>query len=117
MVNPLWLHTLVVVHETGSFTRAAERLDLTQAAVSQHISRLEAEFGTLLLRKPRQLELTPRGLVLLDFARQQAQAAEQLRARLSDDDPSACCSIPCCSTSNRSTPDSPSSTASPPPPT
>ncbi|WP_429026653.1 LysR family transcriptional regulator [Aeromonas veronii] len=87
MVNPLWLHTLVVVHETGSFTRAAERLDLTQAAVSQHISRLEAEFGTLLLRKPRQLELTPRGLVLLDFARQQAQAAEQLRARLSDDDP------------------------------
>ncbi|MEN3757864.1 LysR family transcriptional regulator [Aeromonas veronii] len=87
MINPLWLHTLVVVHETGSFTRAAERLDLTQAAVSQHISRLEAEFGTLLLRKPRQLELTPRGLVLLDFARQQAQAAEQLRARLSDDDP------------------------------
>ncbi|MFM5641778.1 LysR family transcriptional regulator [Aeromonas veronii] len=87
MVNPLWLHTLVVVHETGSFTRAAEQLDLTQAAVSQHISRLEAEFGPLLLRKPRQLELTPRGLVLLDFARQQAQAAEQLRARLSDDDP------------------------------
>lgn len=87
MVNPLWLHTLVVVHETGSFTRAAERLDLTQAAVSQHISRLEAEFGPLLLRKPRQLELTPRGLVLLDFARQQEQAAEQLRARLSDDDP------------------------------
>ncbi|MGL6265540.1 helix-turn-helix domain-containing protein [Aeromonas jandaei] len=42
MVNPLWLHTLVVVHETGSFTRAADRLDLTQAAVSQHISRLEA---------------------------------------------------------------------------
>lgn len=87
MVNPLWLHTLVVVHETGSFTRAADRLDLTQAAVSQHISRLEAEFGPLLLRKPRQLELTPRGLVLLDFARQQAQAAERLRARLSDDDP------------------------------
>ncbi|MFQ1778751.1 LysR family transcriptional regulator [Aeromonas veronii] len=87
MVNPLWLHTLVVVHETGSFTRAADRLDLTQAAVSQHISRLEAEFGPLLLRKPRLLELTPRGLVLLDFARQQEQAAEQLRARLSDDDP------------------------------
>ncbi|MFE8729834.1 helix-turn-helix domain-containing protein, partial [Aeromonas hydrophila] len=31
MVNPLWLHTLVVVHETGSFTRAADRLDLTHA--------------------------------------------------------------------------------------
>ncbi|MGL6414927.1 LysR family transcriptional regulator [Aeromonas veronii] len=33
-------------------------MDLTQAAVSQHISRLEAEFGPLLLRKPRLLELT-----------------------------------------------------------
>lgn len=87
MINPLWLHTLLVVHETGSFTRAAEQLDLTQAAVSQHIQRLEAEFGPLLLRKPRQLELTPRGLIVLDFARQQAQAAERLRARLSDDDP------------------------------
>ena len=111
MVNPLWLHTLVVVHETGSFTRAAEQLDLTQAAVSQHISRLETEFGPLLLRKPRQLELTPRGLVLLDFARQQAQSPCPPRAAL------VCCSIPCCSTSNRSTPDSPSSTALPPPPT
>ncbi|PJG59035.1 LysR family transcriptional regulator [Aeromonas cavernicola] len=87
MVNPLWLHTLLAVHDTGSFTRAAERLDLTQAAISQHISRLEAEFGTLLLRKPRQLELTPRGIMVLEFARQQQQASAQLRARLCDDDP------------------------------
>jgi DNA-binding transcriptional LysR family regulator len=127
MVNPLWLHTLVVVHETGSFTRAADRLDLTQAAVSQHISRLEAEFGPLLLRKPRQLELTPRGLVLLDFARQQAQAAEQLRARLSDDDPHrgaitlttpgsiGLLLYPCCSISSRCIPDSPSAPLCPHP--
>ena len=87
MINPLWLNTLLVVADTGSFTRAAEQHGLTQAAVSQHIQRLEGEFGTLLLRKPRRLELTPRGLVVLDFAQQQRAAAEQLRARLSDDDP------------------------------
>lgn len=87
MINPLWLNTLLVVHETGSFTRAAAQLDLTQAAISQHIQRLEAQFGPLLLRKPRQLEPTPRGLLLIEFARQQQQAAAQLQAQLLDEDP------------------------------
>ena len=87
MINPLWLRTLRCVHETGSFTRAAEQLDLTQAAVSQHIQRLEAQCGPLLLRKPRQLELTPRGQLVLEFARQQDEASERLRAQLTEDDP------------------------------
>ena len=78
MLNPLWLKTLIAIQETGSFTRAAERLDLTQAAVSQHIQRLEAECGPLLLRKPRQLELTPRGLRVLAYAREQQRASERL---------------------------------------
>lgn len=87
MMNPLWLNTLLKVYETGSFTRAADQLDLTQAAVSQHIQRLEEEFGRLLLRKTRPLELTPQGAIMLDFARQQQVAYARLRARLSDDDP------------------------------
>lgn len=89
MLNPLWLKTLVAIQETGSFTRAAERLDLTQAAVSQHIQRLEAECGPLLLRKPRQLELTPRGLRVLAYAREQQRASERLYAELSEDNPHA----------------------------
>lgn len=87
MLNPLWLRTFIVINETGSFTRAAEHLDLTQAAVSQHVQRLEAELGPLLLRQPRRLELTPRGRMVLAFARQQALACAQLRATLADDDP------------------------------
>lgn len=87
MINLLWLKTLLMVHDCGSFTRAAEQLDLTQAAVSQHIQRLEAEFGTLLLRKARKLEVTPRGLVVLEYARKQEQAAASLRATLLDEDP------------------------------
>ncbi|EKS7791851.1 LysR family transcriptional regulator [Edwardsiella piscicida] len=89
MLNPLWLKTLIAIQETGSFTRAAERLDLTQAAVSQHIQRLEAECGPLLLRKPRQLELTPRGLRVLAYAREQQRASERLYAELSEDNPHA----------------------------
>ncbi|MGL6421221.1 helix-turn-helix domain-containing protein [Aeromonas caviae] len=104
-------------------------MDLTQAAVSQHISRLEAEFGPLLLRKPRQLELTPRGWCCSTSPasrRRPPNSCEPvslmttLTAAPSPSPPPAalaCCSIPCCSISNRSIPDSPSSTALPPPPT
>lgn len=47
MINPQWLHTFAVLVEKGNFTRTAEAIGITQAAVSQHISRLEEEYGTL----------------------------------------------------------------------
>ncbi|UVW28514.1 LysR family transcriptional regulator [Massilia sp. H6] len=87
MLNPQWLRSFDAVAEAGSFTRAAEQLGLTQAAVSQHISRLEDEFGPLLLRRPRQLDLTPAGHALLACHAEILAAERRLRARLSDDDP------------------------------
>lgn len=49
-----------------SFTRAAEELGMTQAAVSYQIRLLEERVGTpLFLRKPRQIELTEAGSRLL----------------------------------------------------
>lgn len=49
-----------------SFTRAAEELHLTPAAVSQHIKNLEQRFGVKLFRRlPRGLALTDEGLALL----------------------------------------------------
>ena len=61
MTNPQWLHTFSVLVEKGNFTRTAEAIGITQAAVSQHISRLEETYGTLFLRRTRQLEITPIG--------------------------------------------------------
>lgn len=84
--NPLWLRSLLAVAELGSFTRAAEKLDLTQAAVSQHLQRLEAEYGELLIRRPRHIELTPRGRKLLAYAREIEAAAARLATRLADED-------------------------------
>lgn len=84
MLNPQWLRTFVKVAELGSFTRAAEQLDLTQAAVSQHIGHLEDQLGPLLIRRPRALELTPAGHALGDYCAELAQADERLQARLSD---------------------------------
>ncbi|NGP18641.1 LysR substrate-binding domain-containing protein [Devosia aurantiaca] len=61
-----------------SFTRAAEELGMTQAAVSYQIRLLEERVGTpLFLRKPRQVELTAAGLRL---APEVAQAFELLRS-------------------------------------
>lgn len=67
------LHKLEVfqaVVETGSFSLAAERLFLTQAAVSQHIKELEASLGTVLfMRGRRGVTPTASGQILTDYTR------------------------------------------------
>ena len=85
MLNRQWLRSFAALADTGSFTRAAERLGLTQAAVSQHLGHLEDELGPLLIRRPRQIELTPAGRTLLQYCFEVEQADRRLQARLSDD--------------------------------
>lgn len=60
------LRVFEAVGRTGSFTRAAERLNLTQSAVSRQVRRLEDELGEpLLIRHHHRLELTASGALLL----------------------------------------------------
>lgn len=82
MVNPQWLTSFAMLAELGNFTRSAERLGLTQAAVSQHIRYLEQQFGTLFIRHHRHVELTPAGSALLDYQRELERAGRALDARL-----------------------------------
>lgn len=64
------LQTFAAAAERESFTRAAEALELTQAAVSQHISALEAELSVeLFLRQRRGVQLTDPGRTLYEYAR------------------------------------------------
>lgn len=84
MVNPQWLRSFAAVAEHGNFTRTADRLGVTQAAVSQHIRHLEERFGALLIRHPRHVELTPAGMALLAYCKDIEQAGNRLQARLSD---------------------------------
>ncbi|MCS6096320.1 LysR family transcriptional regulator [Shewanella baltica] len=86
MINPQWLHTFAVLVEKGNFTRTAEAIGITQAAVSQHISRLEEEYGTLFLRRPRQLEITPIGENLLTYVKDVECAQKRLQQKLIHDD-------------------------------
>jgi DNA-binding transcriptional LysR family regulator len=62
------LRTFYEVATTGSFTRAANRLYLTQPAVTQQIRALESELGfPLFERRGRKLRLTPAGEALLAY--------------------------------------------------
>jgi DNA-binding transcriptional LysR family regulator len=86
MLNAQQVTTFAQVAKLGSFTRAAESLDLTQAAVSQQVQQIERELGPLLLRKGRRLELTPAGLALEAYAREMSDTEQRLRQTLTRDD-------------------------------
>jgi len=71
------------VAEEASFRRAAERLHLSQPAVSQQIHALEEELSaTLFDRGKGRIRLTGAGAVLLRYARKGARLAEEARAAL-----------------------------------
>ncbi len=64
------LRAFLAVLDTGGMTRAAERLDVTQSAVSWKIKRLEERVGRpLLIREGHNVRPTRDGRALLDDAR------------------------------------------------
>lgn len=71
------LKTFVAVAQEGNLSRAAERLFLSQPAVSAQIKALEEELGlALFLRTPRGMETTPAGLSLRERAEATLKSAE-----------------------------------------
>lgn len=65
--------TLLAVVETGSYTKAAQKMNLTQPAVSHQIRLLESEFDIkLFYRAKNKLKLTPQGKILVQYARRAA---------------------------------------------
>ncbi|MBT9458727.1 MAG: LysR family transcriptional regulator ArgP [Burkholderiaceae bacterium] len=64
------LQCLAALADEGNFERAAQRLNITQSAVSQRLRALEAQVGQLLVIRTRPLRLTEQGKLLLRLARQ-----------------------------------------------
>ncbi|KAF2394205.1 LysR family transcriptional regulator [Pseudomonas frederiksbergensis] len=78
------LQALVEVADSGSFTQAAQKLCLTQSAVSRQIQQLESHFGVpLFVRSSRSLQLTVEGGQVLTSARQILEQLKTLEDRLS----------------------------------
>jgi DNA-binding transcriptional LysR family regulator len=64
------LRAFTTIAETGTFTAGAQRVHVTQAAISMQIRQLEMEVGAqLFIRAPRRVMLTEAGEVLLERAR------------------------------------------------
>lgn len=77
-INTDSLHAFLTTSETGSFTKAAVLLGLSQSALSQKIARLEDQIeASIFIRKPDGIALTAAGEKLLVFARQQLQLEEE----------------------------------------
>lgn len=80
MLNATWLETFTMLCEVGHFTRAAERLNMTQPGVSQHLRKLEQQVGQpLITRQGKSFTLTPAGEEL--FALGLSRRTEELRLR------------------------------------
>jgi DNA-binding transcriptional LysR family regulator len=74
MLDTDQLRSFLAIVDTGSFTRAAERVNKTQSAVSMHIRRLEEQLGcSLFAKNGRGVRLSLDGEKLIDYARRMLQ--------------------------------------------
>jgi len=79
------LNAFIAIAETGSFSRAAERLHLTQPAISKRIAALEQQLKVRLFdRLGREIRLTEAGQALLPRAYQILNVLDDTRRALSN---------------------------------
>lgn len=78
-----WLKCFVAAVDAGSLSSAAPQIHRSQSAVSMQIKKLESAVGCrLLLRGPRQLQLTHEGQLLLGYARRMLDLHAEAQAAL-----------------------------------
>lgn len=83
MFDPETLRTFIAVAETGSFSKAAERLCKTTATISYRIKLLEENTGVaLFFRTTRSVTLTAAGEHLLSRARDWLSWLESMPSEL-----------------------------------
>jgi len=84
MLDTDQLRSFLAIVDTGSFTKAGERVHKTQSAVSMHVRRLEERLGcALFVKQGRGVRLTAEGECLIDFARRIVQLEAGAVAALS----------------------------------
>lgn len=75
----------LTIIETGSFSKAAERLYMTQPAISQYVKQLESEIGvTLFDRSTKKLHVTGAGKIVERYVRQLADMHGEMEQAIHD---------------------------------
>ena len=69
-MDTITIQCFILIAESGSITKAAEKLGRTQSAVSQQMIKLESFLGKTLLWRNKNITLTPEGEVFLSYAKQ-----------------------------------------------
>ncbi|WAX96295.1 LysR family transcriptional regulator [Aminobacter sp. NyZ550] len=85
VLDPRLLRAFIGILDTGSFTRAAEQLHLTQSTISQQLARLEETVGHALIdREARPISATASGERLQGYARRILTLQQEAQAALGD---------------------------------
>jgi LysR family transcriptional regulator (chromosome initiation inhibitor) len=87
--DPDALECLAAIVEEGGFERAAQRLSITQSAVSQRLRALEGQVGTVLIVRSRPLRPTSAGQLLLKHTKQMRLLRADLERDLKELAPSS----------------------------
>ena len=83
MLEVRHLTTLLAIEEAGSLMEAAERLHVTQSALSHQLKDLEGRLGAaLLVRRTRPVQFTTAGLRVLALAREVLPRVQQTEREL-----------------------------------
>ncbi len=83
-LDTVTLQCFLAAAETGSFSKAAERVGRTQSAISQQIAKLEMMLGKKLIVRGKAFSLTPEGEIFLGYARQIYALHHQALARFKE---------------------------------
>ena len=74
------LQIILVLGEEKNMRKAAERLFVSQPALSQRLQTIERDWGTaLFVRSKRGLDVTPEGEKIVQFARETLDKEDKLR--------------------------------------
>ena len=89
MLDPK-LETFITVAELKNFTKAAQALNLTQPAVSNHINQQEKEYNAkLFMRKKKDFTLTNEGKIALTYARRLKALHDKMIQKIADEQTSS----------------------------
>lgn len=84
-MNTKQLYYVQVLAEEGSFSRAAEALNISQPSLSQYVKKIEQQLGTEIFdRSGSELKLTEAGKVYLETGRRILDLERQMDTRLQD---------------------------------